>query len=63
MSGRTQASICEAIGISQKHLSTFLAGSAGMSLGLIDMIFAELGRKCIISSLPIDEPKANNNDD
>lgn len=49
-SGRTQADICDAIGISQKHLSRFLVGRDGMSLDLVDRVLTELDRQLVLST-------------
>lgn len=52
-SGRTQRSVCRAIGISPTHLSQFLAGDRGMSWNLIDRVLAEVGRKLALSTTAV----------
>ena len=49
-SGRTQADVCTAVGITQKHLSMFLRGKAGMQLDMADRVLAELGRELVLST-------------
>ena len=54
-SGRTQAEVCEAVGITPKHMSSFLNGHGGMQLDLVDRILLELGRELVLSTrwLPV----------
>jgi len=52
-SGRTQTDICVAVGISQKHLSTYLVGHNGMSLDLVDRVLAEVGRELVLATRPL----------
>lgn len=49
-SGRTQADVCAAVGITEKHLSRFVNGHDGMSLDLVDAVLAELGRELILAT-------------
>ena len=49
-SGRTQAQVCEAVGLTSKHMSSFLNGHCGMQLDLVDRILAELGRELVLST-------------
>lgn len=49
-SGRTQAEVCEAVGVTEKHMSQFLNGHSGMSLDLVDRILAELGRVLVLGT-------------
>jgi transcriptional regulator with XRE-family HTH domain len=49
-SGRTQADVCTAVGITQKHMSRFVTGKTGMSLDLVDAILADLGRELVLST-------------
>lgn len=49
-SGRTQAEVCEAVGVTQKHLSSYLNGRNGMQLELVDRILLELGRELVLST-------------
>jgi len=54
-SGRTQAEVCEAVGITPKHMSSFLNGHGGMQLDLVDRILLELDRELVLSTrwLPV----------
>lgn len=49
-SGRTQSSVCEDVGITPKHMSKFLTGNAGMSLGLVDQVLITIGRELVLST-------------
>jgi plasmid maintenance system antidote protein VapI len=49
-SGRYQADVCAAVGITEKHMSRFVNGRDGMSLDLIDEVLAELGRGLVLAT-------------
>lgn len=55
-SGLSQADVCAAAGITQKHLSRFVRGHSGMALDLVDHVLAQLGRVLVLSTRPRLEP-------
>lgn len=52
-SAYTQAELCQLAGISEKHLSQFLTGSAGMSLDVLDRFLAVLDRSLVVGTRPL----------
>jgi transcriptional regulator with XRE-family HTH domain len=49
-SGLSQATVAALAGVTPKHLSGVVGGRNGMSLDLIDLVLAQLGRELVLST-------------
>ncbi len=56
-SGRTQADVAEAAGITPKHMSQIVQGKVGASLDVVDRLLGAVGRELVLSTRPASIPE------
>ena len=58
LSGRSQADVARAVGITPKHMCQAVQGRAGLSLDLADQILRELGCELVMTATTRDHEGA-----